>query len=165
MKPLIIAVLQAGLVASGTLSQFQRWGLVPRAFELEVLDDVVLILESIRYAQEVHAQTSIQSTELDILRFYLTQENQRRGRLTVVDGETGAQADKEISYAIRTQFKKVQYIIPWTSDSITDILTNGCSYLAEDTSTRVYFSDIEEVYLGDSKVFLICKGERVHEPA
>jgi hypothetical protein len=159
MRPLALATIQAGLIDPDTIAQFKRWGVIPRELKTDIVEDVNLAVERIQFALEAEEQVRMQSTDLDILKYYMNKDNQRSGQLVVVDEATDAKASKTVVFAIRSRGSDIQYILPWMSESIVDILTNGKTYLrysGDKSPAKVYFSDVEEMYFGNVKAFMVC---------
>ncbi len=48
------------------------------------------------------------------------------------------------------------YILPWRDESIEDIMLDPDTYLKPAGAPRVYFLNVQELYYGDRKVFMIC---------
>ena len=172
MRPLTLAVIQAGLVDPSVLNECKRWGMIPRDLDTTVQEkDAELAVQCIQDALEDERQVRLQHTDLDLLKFYLDKSNQRTGQLVLKDEEAGTKATKNIVFACRSHFpaskqlspghSAQEYIIPWISESITDILTNGATYLRYEKDgqhVHVRFFNVEEMFFGDTKAFLVCKG-------
>jgi hypothetical protein len=159
MRPLALAAIQAGLIDDDTLAQFQRWGFVPRTLDKRVQEDPDLIVERIQFALEAEEQVRMQSTDLDLLKFYLDPKNQIQGQMVIATED--AKATKAVTFAKRERSAVVQYIIPWISESVVDIVTNGKTYLRyvlENRHVKVYFDHVEELYFGDVKAFMVGTG-------
>lgn len=166
MRPLALAAVQAGLIDADIVAQFKRWGMLPRSLDASVVEDPTLAIERIQFALEAEEQVRLQSTDLDILKYYLDKENQRKGQLVIVDNEFGTKATKTITYALRTILSSNQYIIPWISDSIIDTITNGSTYLrCLPSKSCVYFDSVDELYFGDVKAFMVCTSGGSDVPA
>ena len=168
MRPLAEAAIKAGLIDDETLAQLHRWGMVPK--DVVPKDDMDLeeIIESIKDALDSEAQVRLQTTDLDLLRLYVNPKNQLRGQLILV-ADSEQRGTKSVVFVSRTLRSKEQFILPWMSESITELLTNGKSYLrwnvvnpaspsGADISRRVRMVDYEDVYFGDIRMFLVCTG-------
>lgn len=164
MRPLAKTAIEVGLVDDETLAQFRRWRLIPEdlgPIQNRSPDEVV---ESIQDALEDEGQTQLKTTDLDILRYYTDPENQVRGQLVLLDHQE-RRATKTIVFAIQKlvnseQDESESYILPWISEEVTDLILNGHSYLRwkDDRSHRVYMLDMEDLYIGDVKMFTVGKG-------
>lgn len=166
MRPLGIAAIRAGIIPEETLDEFQRWGVMPnpKEHELHPFDDIEQAVMEIQRALDSEEQVRIQTTDLDVLRWYLDKENQIKGRLVIVNELTGERATKTVTFAIAPPADK--YIIPWTSDSIVEILTNGQTYLSykvDGVNHRVHFDEAEDLYFGDLKAFVVCMGREAEQ--
>lgn len=161
MRLLAIAAIRSGIIDESTINQFKRWGVVDRDLDTSIIEDPDDAIEGIQFALESEEQVRLQSTDLDLLKFYLDKNNQRKGQMVVHNADASKRAVRTVTYAVRARGKENQYIIPWVSDSIEDTLTNGKSYLRfvdGEKSTRVYFTNIEELYFGEVKAFMVCEG-------
>lgn len=48
-----------------------------------------------------------------------------------------------------------EFLLPWCSDSISDVMTDGNTYL-EVGGRRVFFGSVRELFYGDHKTFIAC---------
>jgi hypothetical protein len=161
MRPIALAAIRAGLIDESTVAQFKRWGMIPRELDTSVLEDVDLAIERIQYALEDEEQVRLQSTDLDILQYYLDRRNQQKGQLVIVDTNTETKATKTVVFAVRSHIGRRQYIIPWVSESILEIITNGRTYLryaSDGKNVKVFFAEVAEMYFGEAKAFMVCDG-------
>jgi hypothetical protein len=164
MRKIAFAAMRMGLIEPDVIKQFQRWGGIPRDMDTSVVEEPEVALELVQDALESEEYVRLQDTDLDLLKFWLNTDNQRKGQLTLVDMHTGQKAVRSILFARRevvvTATKKlVEYVLPWVSESIIDILTNGLTYLKYtegETKNAVYFGDVREMYFGDVKAFMVC---------
>jgi len=161
MRQLALAAVRAGIIDESIVTQMKRWGMVPRDLDTSVLEDRDLAIERIQYALEDEDQVRLQSTDLDILRSWLDQKGQLRGQLVVVDTDKDSKATKTVTFSVRTRLQQPQYIIPWISESIAEILTNGKTYLrysVDGKNVKVFFTEVNEMFFGDVKAFMVCTG-------
>jgi hypothetical protein len=132
----------------------------PKEHELHPFDTVEQAVEAIQQAIESEEHVRLQTTDLNLLRWFLDENNQRKGRLVLVNDRTGERATKTITFAVAPPAGK--FIIPWVAESITDMMTNGQTYLGYKdggVNCRVYFEDVEEMYFGEVKAFMVCVGK------
>lgn len=159
MRPIATAVVRTGVVSKEVLAEMQRWGL-PVDFVIEeevpIIHEAEQVVNIIRDALESGDQVMVRGTDLDLLGLWLDTDNQREGRIFIKN------EDEKTSFKIifcRTPLK--EFVVPFRSDSIIDLLTNGESHLKytddEGNKQTVYFSDVKEFYIGDRKAFMICK--------
>ena len=161
MRPVAVAVIRAGLVPEEVLAEFKRWKL-PISVVVEepkdVLQDPKQIVNVIRDALESAEQVHVRDTDLDILQRFLDPQYQRMGKLIIKDGDEKATA--KVNFCLTPLG---EYTIPWRSDSIFDLMTNGETHLRysdpDGTSHSVHFSDVREVFIGDRKAFMVCTPE------
>jgi hypothetical protein len=162
MRPLAEAAIRAGLIDPEVLTQFKKWGLVPKDIEPVGASNPEEIVEELQEALESEDQVRLQTTDLDLLKYYLTPENQQRGQIVLVHPETHQRATRTVVFAVRSLYGRDQYILPWMSDTVADMLTNGNSYLRwvppGAASKRIYLIEHDKIYLGDVESFLVCIG-------
>lgn len=160
MRPIATAVIRTGVVSKEVLAEMQKWGL-PVDFVIEeevpIIHEAQQVVNIIRDALESHDQVMVRDTDLDILKLYVEPANKREGRMHIQDG------DEKTSFKVtfcRGPFK--EFVIPYRSESIIDLLINGDSHLKytddEGNKQKTYFRDVREIFLGSTKVFLICEG-------
>lgn len=160
MRPIALAAVRAGLVDQNTVNLFKHWGALPRDMSVEVDDDPTAAIERVQEALEAEGQVRLQSTDLDILHYYLDPENQEKGQLIVVDDELGTKASKTVTYARRVLPGLEQYIIPWVSESVIEVMTNGETHLrrrTENGTVKKHFTEVTEMFFGDFKAFMVCR--------
>ena len=163
MRPLAEAAIKIGLVDDESLAQFKRWGMVPKDMTSGSVDDPQEAVGLIQDALETEEQVRLQYTDLDVLQYFMDKKNQIRGQLVLIDTETNQRGTKTVVFAIRQLQGRSQYIIKWMSDAVTELLTNGRSYLrwtSPDTgeSCRARMLDYDDLYFGDTRMFLVCPG-------
>jgi hypothetical protein len=165
VRPLAEAAIEAGLIDDETLAQFKRWGMVPKELGPKDMTPTEVV-ESIQDALDAEEQVRLQTTDLDLLHEYMDPERQVKGQLVLINPDTEQRGTKTTTFVIRSsrlREKKgeVEYVLRWMSDSITDMITNGRSYLRwndGEKSRRVYMVEAEDLYFGDIKMFLVCTG-------
>lgn len=152
MKPLTTAVVQSGLVPPSVLEEMNRWGLMEFVQPPKALRSIDEVIDRLREVLESEGFVDVKSTDLDALKEYL--EGQSEGKLHLVDDETGEKTSFRISYA---KTKMGEYIIPWRSETIEDLMANGQTYLAPKSSKeKIYFADVRELFFGETKAFMVC---------
>lgn len=160
MRPIATAVVRTGVVSKEVLIEMQKWGL-PVDFVAEekvpIIHEAQQVVNIIRDALESGDQVRVRGTDLDLLGMWLEADNQREGRIFIED--EGEKTSFKIIFC-RSSLK--EFVIPYRSDSIIDLMTNGESHMkyTDDDGNKqtVYFSDVQEFYIGDRKAFMICKG-------
>lgn len=162
MRPVGVAAIRAGIIPEETLDEFKRWGALPtsKEYDLTPFPSIERAVEGIQEAIESEEQVRLQTTDLDLLRWYLDEKNQRRGRLVLVDSDTEERAVKTISFSVVPSSGKI--IFPWVAESIIEMMTNGLTYLSykdKDQNVRVLFTDVEEMYFGSVKAFMVCTAQ------
>lgn len=157
MKTLKAEVVVSGIVNREMVTEFQNW-----AAPLDDLADIdwdnvpktaEAVVARIREALESSEQVEIRSTDLNIMRRYLT--HQQEGKLHLEDPVTEQKSNIKITFAF-TEMGDV--VIPWRNETISDMLLNVKSYLRIGDK-KYYFVDVEELYFGKTKTFMLCKVE------
>ncbi len=159
MRPLSKAVIRTGLLDEDQLGEMRRWKL-PVAIEVvegegEVINDPEMIVKIIQDALESGEQVRVQDTDLDIVQRWVDPKNQVTGKLIMKEGEE--RATRKLIFCW-TVMKEVAF--PWTSEGIVDLLCNGETHLKfegpDGTKRKLYFTDVRELYIGDTKAFVVC---------
>ena len=172
MRPIVFAAIRTGLIDPDVIAQFKKWGMIPRDANTAIIEEPDVALELIQEALDSREQVEVRDTDLDVLRYYLTRSNQRKGQIVLVDHtdkEGTNKSTKTVTFARRvlstnSSELRVEYIIPWTFESIEEILTNGQTYLRyteDDKHMKVYLCSIRYLYFGDAKAFMVCEGQEV----
>lgn len=155
MRPLAKAVIRAGLVDDSTLAEVRRWKLpVDTEVDGPAIEDREQAVRAIQDALDSVEQVRMQDTDLDIVQRWVDPANQREGKLVLVDGES--RATKKVIFC-RTLMKEIA--IPWAGDTIVDLLTNGTTHMRftdDKGKHKVFFTDARELYIGDTKAFVVC---------
>ena len=152
MSKLTEIILKAGILSEGSLREMQRWGLPvgdpkPRGeFEAEMTPNV--LSQAIANAIEDEGYILTRETDLGAITQYL--QTQRPAILHVVMDD----GDSNIEVTVgRTPTG--EWILPWQSESITDIMTNGETHLRIDKK-HIYFNQARELFYGQHKAFIVC---------
>lgn len=162
MNPIASAVLSTGLVDPQVLAELRRWGGVPfePLTEEPLPRSVEEVAARIRGALESEGYILVRETDLAVLDQYTGTLTQGTLHL-VLDMDAQMQdADVPISYG-RTPLN--EYIIPWRSVGIQEVLTNGMTYLVAG-EVRVFFREVRELFFGETKAFMICTPSSSVEP-
>lgn len=163
MKPLGVAVIRTGLVTPEALAELQRWGLpvdIREGAKVEMVNDLDKAVAVIRDALEGADQVRIQESDLDLLRRFLEPEHQRQGRLTVKDGKS--RTTLTVPFCVGPMG---EYVIPWKSEGIMDMVLEGESFLRFDENgleRTVHFIDVRESFLGNQRTFMVCTPEETN---
>lgn len=141
-------VVQAGLVDSSVVSEFNRWGSlteVPEPAQFDPKDVPSAIEQAIQNQDYVTRET-----DLEMLQLY--SRTQREGLIHIepMGGET---VEFEITYGLD---RFGQFIIPWTeAENITEHLANGATYLVHE-GRKTFIKDARELFYGTKKAFIVC---------
>lgn len=149
-----IAVLKAGIVPPTMVAELTHWG-NHETPELVIETDLRRALSEIREAVESHDTVALRVTDLDALKFY--EENRQVGRLYYsLRGGPAALRNAtfiNISYA---KTREGNYLIPWTDEDIFDLMLDEGTYLKPAGGARIHFANIDELYYGGNKAFMVC---------
>jgi len=156
MKPIAVAVVRSGLVDPAVMEEIRRWGMPVELVSADkVLEDPRQIVDLIQNALEGDDQVKISETDLDLLTRFLDPKYRREGTLVVKDGD-----QKATSKVMYCTTPLGEYAIPWMSESIGELMTNGGTYLryktGEGDNEYIKFQDVREVFFGDQKAFMVC---------
>jgi hypothetical protein len=148
---LVRAVLESGLVDGAALQEVQRWGVPIEAVEVQRPSSLEELDSRIMQALESEGYALVRETDLEILRYYTTQQTD--GLLFLAEcPEADVHPPIQVSFA---RLPTSEYILPWRSEGISGLLCNGASFLL-DGPRRVFFRDVRELFFGDTKAFLVC---------
>ncbi len=160
MNPLATVVVQSGLVDRDMVKELVSWGL-PVEIPEEMPPppkNLVELNELLERALQHEGLVTVRETDLEVLKLFML--SQRPGTLHVVAGD--GEADIPVMYAQNTNAPdRLEYIIPFTSESIVNEMTNGETYLRDAQNCQYYFSDVRELFFGDVKAFMVCQVSQV----
>jgi len=152
-KPVTIAMLGTGIVPKDVLAEMQRWGFPVKFIEVPttMLHTPDQVVDCIRQAVEGDDTIQLRDTDLDVLAHYL--HDLRQGKLYIFDPETDEVVVSAVTYSV---LPNGRYVIPWTDESISDLLTYPKSYL-KTPQGKVRFDDVEELFFGGVKAFVSAR--------
>lgn len=145
-------VMKLGLVPEETLDELSRWRLLekqrPDPFLVNLPPEVMA--QKIAEAREGEDEVGLKETDPDIyLRYGATKHE---AKLCLKDMDSKDSASFGVSVGLSAMG---EYIIPWDGDDISDILTNGTSYLL-DKGEQYFFNSVSELWFGGKKTFILC---------
>ena len=149
-----LAVLRAGIVPSDKVAELSRWNGFEVPTGVGVEPNRKQALADIREAIESKETVEIRATDLDALRYY--EANQKPARLYY---SVPADGDKRKTTFVNVQYAKTpigNYMIPWTSEDIFDLMLDEGTYLKPNGEPRIYIADIAELFYGENKAFMVC---------
>ena len=152
MSKLTEAVALSGALDPDMLREICKWKLPIEVPEGEPYASPEEAVSAIEAALEGKEQVEVRATDLDVLKQYM--KTQHRGRLHIVTPHESGTFDVMMGIT-----PMGDYIIPWKSDSLTEHLTNGESYII-DGRNRVHLSDVRDLYFGEQKAFILCQPGR-----
>ena len=154
MSDLSEAVARSGAIDADMLRELTRWKLpgiaLPEGGQFTTPEEAV---EAIENAVTGEHQVEVRVTDLDVLKCYL--QTRKQGKLCIVNDEKGTSGTWKVTFGVVQRPGHVEYVLPWSADSIEDLLTNGRSYLL-DGNKKLYFSLVTELFFGDQKAFILC---------
>ena len=151
-KPVTKVIMEAGLIDDQALAQLRKWGLLTTVAEVQNFKDPEIIVNRIREALEGDELVELRSTDLDLIRHYLN--SRLKGKLHVPNPEN---EEKMVALPVEYCVTKMgEYVIPWTSDGIQDLLLHDKTYLKIMEGTKIRFSRVRELYYDSKKAFVVC---------
>lgn len=154
MSQLTDIIIKSGIIPESMIAEMKRWGMpveepaAPKSIEAEGMT-LKQLCTSIEEAIESEGYVLTRETDLEAIPQYLN--SMQPAKLHVVL-EDGSGSDFEVQVG---KNQAGEYIIPWRSDSITDLLTNGETYLKVDAE-KIFFSSARELFYGNNKAFVVC---------
>ncbi len=148
MSELTKAMALSGALDESMLRELSKWKLPIEVPEDDPYESPEEAIEAIEDALTGASQVEIRATDLDVMKQYL--RTQRNGKLYLES--TKERTTIPATFGVTAMG---EYIMPWRGDSITDLLTNGASHFI-DGKRKVYISAVQELYFGETKVFILC---------
>lgn len=153
MHRLTAVVLRSGIVPDEKIAEMKKWGLIeePTGPAYPAPTNGKQLVEQLDQALQDEDMVLIRETELESLNSYLS--SQQMGELHLVDLETDTETRIQVVYG-RTKIG--EYVLPWSSESIEVMLTNGSTRLVTAQGESVFFSTVRELFFGQQKSFVVC---------
>lgn len=155
MSQLTEIILKAGILSPEALSELKKWRLPVGDVDPSSLSEFSApptpksISEAIATAIEDEGYVLTRETDLEAIPQYLETMKPAVLHAVLEDGET---AEFEVHVG---KTATGDWIMPWRSETITDILANGETYLRHG-GKRIYFSQARELFYGQRKAFVVC---------
>ncbi len=153
MSQLTDIILKAGILSPASLAEIERWRLplgdITPADELAPTPTPASICNANADAIESEGYVLTRETDLEAIPQYL---HGMRSCVLHVVMDDGAEPEFEIQAA---KVASGDWLLPWRSDSITDLIANGTTYLRVG-GERVYFSQARDLFDGTRKAFMVC---------
>lgn len=153
MSQLTNIILKAGILSPEALDELRRWRLpvgdAEPLGEYETVPTPQSISASIAEAIEGEGYVLTRETDLEAIPQYLQTMQPALVHVVMEDGE---QAEFEAQVG---KTASGDWIMPWRSETITDLLTNGETFLKV-KGKRIYFSQARELFYGQQKAFVVC---------
>jgi hypothetical protein len=145
-------MVQSGLIDEDWLKQMRGWGLLSTPEEAEPITDPQVLVDRLREVIESREAVELRDTDLDIVRQYLAKRE--KGKLHVPNPEeSGKTVPLPVEFC-RTVLG--EYVIPWTSESIRDLLTDEQTYLKVVGRPRIQFQEVRELFYDRQRAFVVC---------
>ncbi len=143
-------IRQSGIVSDADLSEFKRWRTPGSEVDpsAESIDSAAELVGRIEQVLQSKGLILVQLTDLDVIPQYL--RSQKMGKLHLQEGEI--ETDIDIVFGRATSG---DYILPWVSQLIEELLEEGQAHLLED-GRPVYFSSTRVLFFGETKAFVTC---------
>lgn len=157
MHLLTAVVLRSGIVPEEKIAEMKKWGLIEESQESSYPppEDAKQLIQQLDQALQDEDMVLIRETELESLSSYLS--SQQVGMLYLFDPETEVGTEVQVVYG-RTKIG--EYVLPWSSESIEIMLTNGSTHLVTAQDERVFFSTVRELFFGQQKSFVVCSASQ-----
>jgi hypothetical protein len=150
------ALLSTGLLPLEAVVQLQRWGALPRDLNVAVEDlDEETLVDRLRAVLDNEAITELRDTDLDALKIYL--RSRYKARLYVTINNVASHLDVSCCTT-----RSGDFLIPWQSESIREVLLDPSTYLRLPNQTKVQFADVRDLYFAETKAFLVCTPQEQH---
>lgn len=151
MTTIVDVLTAAKFLPEDAVSEFRRWGLVDEPVDTEPrIAATPGALDVLRQLDEViqgEGYILTRETDLDALRIF--SKERRTGVMVFVTPEGSRKTSTE--YAVTPG----GYLIPWPTDEVVELMTNGHSYLdLGKGKAHVYFSDSVFLYFDDERMFV-----------
>jgi hypothetical protein len=146
------AVLMSGAIDSGMLQELSKWKLPIDTVEDKPYESPEEVIAAIEEALTGADQVELRTTDLDILKQYF--RTCRPGKLVL--NTEGGNGEIDIRFGVSSMG---EYIIPWNADSIVEFILDKESYLL-DVRRKVFMSEVQELYFGPDKVFMLCTPDK-----
>lgn len=151
MRELARIAVRSGIVSPDMTAEFRKWG-----YFLDLVGDETPMpktkeefVTQVEEALESEDLVMVKETDLAALEQYLT--TQKIGQLVVIDNAEATKFD--ISYGRTTSG---EYIIAWRGEAISELLTNGYTFLLESDEIQIFFTKVRDLFFGDTKAFIVC---------
>lgn len=148
-------IVNSGLIAPSVLQEMRRWGcVIPDNDELTATPPPAELLLQIDQAIQEAGYVLTRETDLDALRYF--SQNIKTGDLYLDDGGAPL-VIVSVHYAV---MPTGEYLFPWPTDDMADVLTNGVSYLATNDNghtAKVFFNDGRDLFFGADRAFLMMR--------
>ena len=155
MRKLAEVIVRSGIISESQRTEFMRWSGMEQSINVSPPSDATMFIQQIELAMQEEEMILLRETDLEALQLFLHYQKKGSLHLGVAgeDGEPIIVNAVDVSYAVR---KTGEYIIPWTSESMEELLVNGFTYFLNADGAKVYFRDVRELFYGDVKAFMVC---------
>jgi hypothetical protein len=152
-------MLKSGLITQQQLDELKAFRVPSIPPEAEVQPPVSLqeAAQAIEQVLQSEGMVLVRETDLESVQQYIQHAEHGILHIDATDPKDPVdvtnETDIQIMYS-RTVLK--EYMIPWRSEGIADLLTNGASYLINAQGEQVHFRQVRELFFGDQKSFMVC---------
>jgi hypothetical protein len=156
-RPVTQAALECGLIDEASLAQLKKWRMISdeetENWAKTTLNTPESIVQRLHEALESGEVVEIRATDVDIVNLWL--RTRQKAKLHLPDpGKEGKTVAINVEYCLN---KMGEYVIPWTSEGIMDLMMDEDTYLKPVGSPRVHFADVRELFFGDHKAFIVLE--------
>lgn len=140
----------ARIIEQSSLAEFSRWGRMETATTPPATIPLDKAVEAIRELLENDDPIDLRETDLNAVRHFLA--NRQVGTLHLsYNGQSGK---SDVAFAV---LPTGEYMIPFKSESLDDLISNGQSFLSVH-DTRIYLGSPRNIYYGNTKAFTVFIG-------
>lgn len=153
-RDLLRICVRLGAFSEERLQEFRRWGVpledIPKPLPQVGPTSLEDLSRELSEALEDEGMVIIRETNLTILQQYLATQQEAELFVTLDDAVPAKVFEVSVG---KTELGEI--IIPWRSEGIEALMTNGLTHLVLD-GIQVFFCSVRELYFGDNKAFMVC---------
>ena len=155
-RPMTQVMVSCGLVDIDTVQQLKKWKMLSEdeveSWANTTMNTPASIVQKIHDVLESEDLTEMRDTELDVVGLWL--RTRQKAKLHVPSPDDRGES---VSFPVEYYINGLgEYVIPWTSESIRDLIIDENTYLKPLGKPRVQFMDVRELFYASTKAFIVC---------